>query len=48
MGLVIEKLTDEEVEEYTKENKYLKIVEIDGEKYGYIILTDLQGQEDFT
>ena len=48
MWLVIEKLTDEEVEEYTKENKYLKIVEINGEKYGYIILTDLQGQEDFT
>ena len=48
MWLVIEKLTDEEVEEYTKENKYLKIVEIDGEKYGYIILTDLQWQEDFT
>jgi len=48
MWLVIEKLTDEEVEEYTKENEYLKIVEIDGEKYGYIILTDLQGQEDFT
>lgn len=48
MWLVIEKLTDEEVEEYTKENKYLKIVEIDGEKFGYIILTDLQGQEDFT
>jgi len=48
MGLVIEKLTQEQVEEYTKSNKYLKIVEIDGEKYGYIILTDLQGQEDFT
>ena len=48
MWLVIEKLTDEQAEEYTKENKYLKIVEIDGEKYGYIILTDLQWQEDFT
>ena len=48
MWLVIEKLTDEEVEEYTKNNKYLKIVEINWEKYGYIILTDLQGQEDFT
>jgi len=48
MWLVIEKLIDEEVEEYTKENEYLKIVDIDGEKYGYIILTDLQGQEDFT
>jgi len=48
MWLVIEKLTNEQVEEYTKNNPYLKIVEIDGEKYGYIILTDLQGQEDFT
>ena len=48
MWLVIEKLTDEQVEEYTKNNPYLKIVEIEGEKYGYIILTDLQGQEDFT
>lgn len=48
MGLVIEKLSDEQVQEYTKNNKYLKIVEINGEKYGYIILTDLQWQEDFT
>ena len=48
MWLVIEKLTDEEVEEYTKNNKYLKIVEINNEKWWYVILTDLQGQEDFT
>jgi polyribonucleotide nucleotidyltransferase len=48
MWLVIEKLTNEQVEKYTKNNPYLKIIEIDGEKYGYIILTDLQWQEDFT
>ena len=48
MGLVIQPLTDEEVNEYTKTNKYLKIIEFNGQKYGYVILTDLQWQEDFT
>jgi len=47
MGLVIQELSDNELEEY-KNNKYLKIVEIYGKKYWYMILTDLQGQEDFT
>lgn len=48
MGLVIQPLTDEEANEYTKTNKYLKIIEFNGQKYGYVILTDLQWQEDFT
>jgi len=48
MWLVIEELSEQEIEEYTKENKYLKIVEINWKKFGYIILTDLQWQEDFT
>ena len=48
MGLVIEKLSPEQVEKFTKNNPYLNITEINWEKYGYIILTDLQGQEDFT
>ena len=48
MGLVIEKLTPEQVEKYKKKNPYLNITEINWETYWYIILTDLQGQEDFT
>ncbi len=48
MWLVIEKLTDNEINEYKKQNKYLQIVEINWEKYWYVILTDLQWQEDFT
>ena len=48
MWLVIEKLTDKQVENYKKTNQYLNITEINWEKYGYIILTDLQWQEDFT
>ena len=48
MGLVIEKLSDKEISEFSKTNPYLKIVEIWDEKYGYVILTDLQWQEDFT
>ena len=48
MWLVIEKLTDEEIQEYSKTNPYLQIVQIDNEKFGYVILTDLQWQEDFT
>jgi len=47
MGLVIQKLSDKELKEY-KKNKDLKLVEINNKKYGYIMLTDLQGQEDFT
>lgn len=47
MGLVIEELSDDEYEN-CKQNKYLKIVNIDWKRFGYIILTDLQGQEDFT
>jgi len=48
MGLVIEKLTPEQVEKYKENNPYLNITEINWETYWYIILTDLQGQEDFT
>jgi polyribonucleotide nucleotidyltransferase len=48
MWLVIEELSKEEIENYSKNNKYLKIVEIDWKNFGYIILTDLQWQEDFT
>ncbi len=47
MGLVIEELSDADYEN-CKENKDLKIVEIDWKRFGYIILTDLQWQEDFT
>ena len=48
MGLVIEQLSDEEIQKYSKNNEYLNIVEIDWKKFGYVILTDLQWQEDFT
>ena len=48
MWLVIEPLSEQEVEDYSKSNPYLKIVEINWQKYGYVILTDLQWQEDFT
>ena len=47
MWLVIQEISDDKLEEY-KNNKDLNIVEIYGKKYWYMILTDLQWQEDFT
>jgi len=47
MWLVIEELSDKELEN-CKNNPYLKTVEINWKKFGYVILTDLQWREDFT
>lgn len=47
MWLVIEELEDDELKEY-KKNKDLKTFEINWKTFAYMILTDLQWQEDFT
>lgn len=47
MGLVIQEISPEQEKEFSQ-NKNLQIVEIDWKRFWYMILTDLQWQEDFT